>query len=246
MMLLRAHLGLVLLLLYIPLVALAAASIDTADPLRAYAALWQSDVLRGAALDSLVVALGSAAIATVLGTLLAVGLYGRRRRSPVLEAIASAPLLLSDVVLAVALLSLYMAVDLGLGVHSIVLSHSVLTLGFVAAVVRRRLGHLDWRMLEASEDLGAGDLVTFGRITLPLILPAILAGALLALALSLGDYVLAALSAGGAATTLPMLAYELLRSGSEAEVSALGTLLLLVGFTLVLLAERLSRPPRSA
>ena len=181
-------------------------------------------------------------IATLLGTLLAVGLHNRRR-APVVEALSWTPLLLSDVVLGVALLSLYTALELSLGLHSIVLSHAVFTLAFVASVVRRRLGRFDWRIVEASEDLGASGFTTFGRITLPLILPGVLAGALLALALSLDNYVVSAITAGSEVQTLPMLAYAMIRSGTQPEVTALGTLLLLVTFVLVLLAERLSRPP---
>jgi spermidine/putrescine transport system permease protein len=244
MTLLRAHLGLVLLFLYAPLLALAALSVDPAAPFARYAALLRNPVAQKAALTSAVVAVATMLIATLLGTLLAVGLHNRRR-APVVVALSWAPLLLSDVVLGVALLSLYTALELSLGLTSIVLSHAVFTLAFVSAVVRRRLGHFDWRIVEASEDLGAGGLVTFGRITLPLILPGVLAGALLALALSLDNYVVSATTAGSEVQTLPMLAYAMIRSGTQPEVTALGTLLLLVTFVLVLLAERLSRPPPS-
>jgi len=243
--LLRLHLGLVCLILWVPLLLLAVASFQGATPTAAYEALWRSAPAREAALLSLVVAGAAAFVATVLGTLLALGLHGRRRHAPALEAVAWAPLFLSDVVLGVALLSLYAALEFTLGAHSIVLSHVTLTLAFVAVVVRRRLGDLDWRMVEASEDLGAGGLVTFGRVTLPLILPAVAAGALLALALSLGDYLLAALAAGPDSVTLTMLAYAMIRDGALPEASAIGTLLLLAVILLVLLAERLSRPPSS-
>lgn len=242
MTLLRLHLGLVLLFLYAPLLALLVYSFDpSALSLRLYETLWQDPAVRAAAIDSALVALATTAIATVLGTLLAVGLHNRRRK-PLLATLAWAPLLLSDVVLGVALLSLYAALGLGLGLHSVVLSHVLFTLAFVAALVRRRLGDFDWRIVEASEDLGAGGLVTFGRITLPLVLPGILAAALLAFALSLGEVVLAALTAGGEATTLPLLAYRMIGEGRP-EAAALGALILLVTFVLVLSAERLSRPP---
>ena len=242
-MLLRLHFGLVLLFLWLPLLAMVALSLDSTTLLGRYDALWQSAALQGAALNSAVVAAATTLVATLLGTLLAVGLHNRRR-APILRALSLSPLLVSDVVLAVALLSLYTALGLTLGVVSIVLSHVVFTLAFVAATVRRRLGDFDWRIIEASEDLGAHGLVTFGRITLPLVMPGVLAAALLALALSLDDFVLAATTADDTVQTLPMLAYGLLKSGAQPDVSALGTLLLLATFVLVLAAERLSRPPR--
>ncbi|HKY95481.1 MAG TPA: ABC transporter permease subunit [Kiloniellales bacterium] len=244
MSLLRLHLGLVLLFLYAPLLALVALSFDPLAPFSRYDALWRNPAVQQAAIHSAIVAVAATVIATFLGTLIAVGLHNRRR-APILGALSLAPLLLSDVVQGVALLSLYAALGFSLGLHSIVLSHVVFTLAFVAAVVRRRLRHFDWRIIEASEDLGAGGLTTFARITLPLILPGVLAAALLALALSLGDFVLAAITAGEEVQTLPMLAYAMIKRGTEPEVTALGTLLLLASFVLVLAAERLSRP-RSA
>jgi len=252
---LRLHLALVLLFLWGPLVALAALSLNDAGSAalwpgfsgRWYEALWQNEAVRQAAGNSALVALAASLIATLLGTLLALGLRAGRRPGPLLEAVALAPLFVPEVVLAVALLSLFTLLQATLGLPTVALSHAVLSLAFVTALVRRRLGVCDAQVLEASRNLGAGAFTTFRRVTLPLALPGVLAGWLLALALSIDEYVVASLTAGPepGAATLPMLAWTMIRSGTAPEVNALATLFLLVSFVLVLLALRLSRPARA-
>jgi len=245
----RLHLLLVYLFLYGPIVLLMVLSLNdsglptswTGVSLRWYEALAENRAIQRAALNSLVVAAVSTAIATALGTFLALGVE-RRRGSARLDALLFAPMIIPDIVLAIALLSFYFMLSLSLGLHSIILSHVVFNIAFACAVVRARLKHFDWSMLEASEDLGAHPVTTFLRVTLPALLPGVVAAALLAFTLSIDEFIIAFFTAGPgqSSTTLPMQVYSMIRFGVTPEINALATLFLLTSFTLVLAAQRLS------
>jgi spermidine/putrescine transport system permease protein len=110
-------------------------------------------------------------------------------------------------------------------------------------VVRARLKSFDWSLVEASLDLGASRATTFLRITLPLILPAVIAGALLAFTLSIDEFIIAYFTAGAgqSSTTLPMQIYAMIRFGVTPEINAMATIVMLVSFVLVLAAQRFNR-----
>ena len=114
-------------------------------------------------------------------------------------------MIIPDIVLAVALLSFFSMLYVTMGLHTIVLAHVVFNLAFVCAVVRARLKSFDWSITEASADLGASGFTTFRRVTIPVILPAVIAGALLAFTLSVDEFIIAFFTAGAgrASTTLP-------------------------------------------
>lgn len=253
---LRLHLWLVYLFLYGPILVLIVLSFNEAGlptvwssfSTKWYDVLWENELVQRAALNTAIVAVVSTVIATVLGTLLAIGIEGKRRRTPVLDTVAFAPMVIPDVVLAVALLSFYTLVKFTLGLQSIILSHVVFNLAFVCAVVRTRLKYFDWQVIEASEDLGGSAFTTFRRVTLPIIFPGVLAGALLALTLSIDEYIIAYFTAGpgGQSATLPMQVYSMIRFGVTPEINALATLFMLVSFTLVFFSQRLSRPSGAA
>jgi spermidine/putrescine transport system permease protein len=190
--------------------------------------------------NTLLVAAGSTLLATVLGTLLAVGL-DRYTKSSLLGALSLAPAILPDIVMAIGLLAFYSLVGMTLGLHSVLLSHVVFSSAFVAAVVRARLGHVDRSLEEASRDLGATQATTFLRITLPSLLPGVIAGALLAFTLSLDEFVIAFFTDGPASPTLPIVIYSMVRFGVTPEINALAAILMLVSFTVVLAAQRLTR-----
>ena len=187
--------------------------------------------ITGAALNSLIVALWSTLIATVLGTLLALGVE-RARPSPARDALLFAPMIIPDIVLAIALLSFFTLLKFSLGLHSIVMAHVVFNIAFVCAVVRARLKSYDWSLNEASRDLGATALTTFWRITFPLILPSVVAGALLAFTLSIDEFIIAYFTAGAgqSSTTLPMQIYAMIRFGVTPEINAMATIVMACQF----------------
>jgi spermidine/putrescine transport system permease protein len=244
--LLRAHLALVYAFLYVPVAVLVVLSFNrsglptvwggfTTDW---YGRLVDNDDIREGLRNTLVVACGATVLATVLGTLLAVGLQ-RFVRSAVLEGALLAPAVLPDIVLAVGLLTLFTTVDMTLGLRSVLLSHTLFCMAFVTAVVRTRLAHVDSSLEEAARDLGDSAAGAFVRVTLPSLAPGIVAGALLSFTLSLDEFVIAFFTNGPSNPTLPQVIYSSVRFGVEPDVNALATVLLTVSITAVLLAQRL-------
>lgn len=204
---------LVFAFLYIPIAVLVALSFNEGGlptawsgfSFKWYGSLVSNSEILSAALNTLIVALISTAIATLLGTLLAVGVEMRRRRGAALEALIFAPMIIPDIVLAIALLSFFSMLNVTMGLHTIVLAHVVFNIAFVCSVVRARLKNFDWSITEASADLGASSFTTLRRVTLPVILPAVIAGALLAFTLSVDEFIIAYFTAGAgrSSTTLP-------------------------------------------
>jgi spermidine/putrescine transport system permease protein len=209
-----------------------------------YRRLLADRLLLVAVRNSLLVAAVSTAVATLLGTLAAFALAryefrGRRATGTLLLL----PLIVPEVVLGAALLTFFAALALRLSLATVAVAHVVFSVSYVAIVVRARLADQDPALEEAARDLGAGPWETFRRVTLPLALPGILAGALLAATLSLDDYVITSFVAGAGATTLPLHIYSMLKVGVTPEVNAVSTLLLAVTMVLILLAQRLLRRP---
>jgi spermidine/putrescine transport system permease protein len=234
--------------LYLPILVLMVMSFNASKTpfswqgfsLRWYGELAGNEVVLEGVVNTLIVAVGSTALATALGTLLAIGLE-RHTRSRTLEAAALAPAIMPDIVLAIGLLAFYSMISMSLGLHSVLLAHVVFSTAFVAAVVKARLGHLDPSLEEASRDLGSTAVGTFWRITVPTLAPGIVAGALLAFTLSLDEFVIAFFTNGTTTPTLPMVIYSMVRFGVTPEINALATILVAVSFTAVLLAQRSSR-----
>jgi spermidine/putrescine transport system permease protein len=246
----KAYLALVYVFLYTPIVVLMILSFNKGGLPTAwtgfstdwYGRLLESPKIIAAARNSLVVALCSTLVATTIGTLLALGVE-RRKTSAELDALLFTPMIIPDIVLAIALLSFFTLMKFTLGLHSIILAHVVFNIAFVCAVVRARLKSFDWSLTEASRDLGATALATFRHVTFPLIWPAVVAAALLAFTLSIDEFIIAYFTAGAGqgSTTLPMQIYAMIRFGVTPEINAMATIILLVSFVLVLLAQRLNR-----
>ena len=248
---LRAVLIATFAFLYIPIAVVVALSFNKAGlptvwsgfSLKWYAVLAANADVLSAARNTFVVALISTALATGLGTLLALGVETRRHRGGALEALIFAPMIIPDIVLAISLLSFFSLLGLTMGLHTIIVSHVVFNLAFVCSVVRARLRSFDWAIVEASADLGASGLTTFRRVTLPVILPAVIAGALLAFTLSIDEFIIAFFTsgAGSASTTLPMQIFAMIRFGVTPEINALATLVMAVSVTALVVAQRLNR-----
>ncbi|MEV4888600.1 ABC transporter permease [Nonomuraea sp. NPDC055795] len=234
--------------LYLPIAVLVAMSFNSGESaytfegfsLKWYGELLADERVISGLVNTLIVAVSSTAIATVLGTLLAVGL-ARYTRSKILDAVALMPAVLPDLVLGIGLLMLFITLNQTLGHHSVILAHAVFSTAFVAAVVRTRLTGADTSLEEASRDLGAGPVTTFVKVTLPQLTPGIIAGALLAFTLSLDEFVIAFFTIGNADPTLPIVIYSMIRFGVTPEINALASILLLVSFTAVIAGQRLTK-----
>ncbi|HWG07059.1 MAG TPA: ABC transporter permease [Beijerinckiaceae bacterium] len=177
---------------------------------------------------SLRVGIVSATLATALGTLAALVLarFGRFRSRLLFSAMIYAPLVMPEVISGLSLLLMFVALGIDRGFWTVALGHASLSMCFVAVVVHARLITIDRSFEEAAMDLGATPVETFRRVTLPLAMPAVIAGFLLAFTLSLDDLVIASFTAGPGSTTLPMRIYSEVRLGVTPEINAISTLLL--------------------
>jgi spermidine/putrescine transport system permease protein len=244
----NTYLILVYAFLYLPIAVLVALSFNASGlpsvwngaSLKWYAALWSNGPLLKSLWNSFVVAAACTMVATIIGTLLALGMEAKRRPSA-LEAAVAAPLIIPDVVLAVALLSFYTMVGATLGLWSIVASHCVFNIAYVMVVVRARLANFDRSIIEASSDLGASAWRTLFRIILPIIAPGVTAAALIAFTLSFDEFIIAYFTAGAgpSSTTFPMKIYAMIRFGVTPEINAVATIVSGITFLLVFLGQRL-------
>ena len=210
---------------------------------RWYESLLGNEALIASASVSLRVALASAALSTVLGTMAAFALqrFGRFRGRTLFAGMVYAPLVMPEVIIGLSLLLLFVGLGVDRGFWTIVSGHTTLGLCFVAVVVQSRLSTFDRSLEEAAMDLGATPATTFRRVTLPLIAPAMAAGFLLAFTLSLDDFVLASFTSGPGSTTLPMRIYSQVRLGVTPEINAISTLLIGCVGVLLLVAAAIGR-----
>ncbi|SHO60770.1 putrescine transport system permease protein [Pseudoxanthobacter soli DSM 19599] len=197
---------------------------------RWYVALWQDAQLLDAAWTTIRVAVISATAATVLGTLAAITMVrgGRFHGRSLFSGMLSAPLVLPEVILGLSLLLLFVAFDFARGFWTMTIAHITFTMCYVAVVVQSRLVTFDRTLEEAALDLGCTPFKTFFAITLPLILPAVLSGWVLAFTLSLDDLVIASFTTGPGATTLPIKIYSQVRLGVSPEINAACTILIAI------------------
>jgi len=234
--------------LYLPILIVVIMSFNASEnlfvwkgfSLRWYPELFADEKIMQGLGNTLIVATGATAIATVLGTLLAYGIQ-HYTRGGLIRAFAIAPAILPDLLLGIGLLTLFSLATVTLGLHSVILAHGVFATAFVTAIVLARMANLDPSLEEASRDLGAGAVRTFMRVTLPQLAPGIVAGALLAFTLSIDEFVIAFFTTAPTQPTLPIVIYSMVRFGVTPEVNALATLLLLVSVVTVIAAQRLTR-----
>jgi putrescine transport system permease protein len=203
---------------------------------RWYVSLLSNEQIVESAWISLRVGLVSALLSTLLGTCAAVALarFGRFRGRLLFASMIYAPLVMPEVIIGLALLLMFVALGIPRGFWTIVCAHATFGMCFVAVVVHARLVSLDQSLEEAAMDLGATPLRTLLHVTLPLALPAIVAGYMLAFTLSLDDFVIASFTSGPGSTTLPMRIYSQVRLGVTPEINAISTLM--IAFVAVFLA----------
>jgi spermidine/putrescine transport system permease protein len=169
------------------------------------------------------------------------GLAMHRYRPRWLPFLVLTPVAMPEILLGVSLLLFFRQVlDLSLGLFSILAAHITFSIGFVAVIVRARLAGMDESIFEAARDLGATPWATFRRITLPLIMPALVAGFLMAFTLSIDDFVITFFVAGVGVNTLPLQIYSMIKVAVTPEVNAVSTLLMALTLTLILVASRLA------
>jgi len=205
-----------------------------------YKNLWHNADLLEAFRNTLLLAVLSTSASTVLGAISAVGLKkfsfpGKK----FIDKLIYIPIVIPEIVLGISLLSVISLLNLELGFWSVLLAHITFSTPFVITSVRSTLFALPASVEEAAADLGASRFQTFFRITLPLIKPGILSGAILAFTLSLDDVVVSYFTAGPGTNTLPLYIYSIIKTGITPDVNALTTLMLLATIFLLVLSNRI-------
>jgi spermidine/putrescine transport system permease protein len=203
-----------------------------------YRTLAADEAMLTAAGNSLLIALSACVVSTLLGTMAGVALHRYRLR--LLPVLVLAPIAIPEILMGVSLLIFFVLLDFTLGLLSVALAHITFCIGFVAIVVRARLAGMDESLTEAARDCGATPWQAFHRVTLPLIMPGVVAGGLMAFTLSIDDFVITFFTAGAGTVTLPLQIYSMIKIAVTPEVNAVSTLLMLLTLLLIVVASRIS------
>ena len=246
----KGYLSLIYLLLYLPIIVLVVMSFNESKTgynwggfsLKWYESLFNNQAMLDAFWHSIVLGLIAATVSTLIGTLTAMALHrydfsGKGLLNGLLFVLMMSP----EIVLAISLLALFLLIGLQLGFVSLLIAHITFCLPFVVITVFARLSSLDERLMEAARDLGASESTMIRTVLIPVILPAVMAGWLLAFTLSLDDVVVSTFVTGPSYEILPLRIYSMVRVGLKPEVNAVGTLLLAASLVLVIMSQLLLR-----
>jgi len=196
------------------------------------------DMLRAAG-NSLLIALVASLCATILGTMAGIAMH--RYRTRVLPFMVLTPVAMPEILLGVSLLIFFIqVVGTELNLLTVIIAHVTFCIGFVAIIVRARLAGMDESIFEAARDLGASPWNTFRLVTLPLIMPGVVAGALMAFTLSIDDFVITFFTAGVGVSTLPLQIYSMIKIAVTPEVNAISTLLMALTLVMIVVAGKLA------
>ena len=243
--------------LYLPLVAVAVFSVNATRyglvwrgfTLDWYIKLFHNEFILEAAWNTLVLAVVSTIVATILGTVLAIGMdrfpWGRKANT-FLDLVLHIPVVIPDIILAAALVVAFGLLRVSStvfepGLFNMIIGHITFQISFVALVVRSRLVSIGRDVEEAARDLFASTPYLLRRVTIPLLLPGIVAGAMLAFTLSLDDFVISFFTAGPESVTLPLFIFAAVRRGVTPQIHALSTLVVLITVILIIGMERFTR-----
>lgn len=246
----RGYLALVYAFFYLPLLVVFLYSFNQSKyttnwggfSLRWYETLVKNTALLDAALNSLMVAVCAASLATLLGTITALSL--KRYRFPGRKSLYVAVFMLTlspDIVMGISLLIMFIALKMELGFITILLAHTTLCAPFVAVTVLARLEEFDEHLIEAARDLGASEAGAFRHVLLPLTAPAVAAGWLLSFTLSMDDVLISTFTTGPAFEVLPVKIYSMVKLGVKPDVNALSAVMFVITLVFVVLAQAVSQ-----
>ena len=248
-------------LLYIPVLVMMAFSFNAGKlssvwsgfSVKWYSALLTNDVLLAALGKSLLIASLAASLSTIIGILIATAFvrFGNFRFRLLLSALASAPLVIPEVVMGLSMLLLFIGMEqwlgwpTGRGLDTIIIAHATFGMCFAAVVIQARLRQFDRSLEEAAMDLGARQPYVFFSVTLPLIMPAIISAWLLTFTLSFDDLVIASFVSGPGSSTLPIVIFSKVRLGVTPEINAIATLMIVIIAIGVIAGTRLMKKQQS-
>jgi spermidine/putrescine transport system permease protein len=205
-----------------------------------YRALYADEAMLGAARNSLFIAVTASIFATILGTMAGIAMH--RYKPKLLPFMVLTPVAMPEILLGVSLLVFFISVfgEQSLSLATVIVAHITFCIGFVAIIVRARLAGMDESIFEAARDLGATPWQTFRLVTLPLIMPGVIAGALMSFTLSIDDFVITFFTTGVGVSTLPLQIYTMIKVAVTPEVNAVSTLLMALTLTMIVAASRLA------
>lgn len=203
-----------------------------------YRQLFEDEAMLTAAGNSLLIGMTASLVSTILGTMAGVAMH--RYRTRLLPVLVLTPIAIPEILVGVSLLIFFVMLNFTLGLASVALAHIAFCIGFVAIVVRARLAGMDESLVEAARDCGATPWQAFRYVTLPLIMPGVVAGALMAFTLSIDDFVITFFTAGAGTVTLPLQIYSMIKIAVTPEVNAVSTLLMLLTLLLIVIASKIS------
>ncbi|MBM3211312.1 ABC transporter permease [Candidatus Poribacteria bacterium] len=241
------HSWIVYVFLYLPILILMVFSFNasristywTGFTFRWYGTLLENNNMLIALKNSLIVAFASTIISTIIGTMTALGMYrynfpGKR----LFDLVLWMPIIIPDIVMGISLAIFYNIIRFVFGVFPIIVAHVAFNISYVAVVVRTRLQGYNNTLDEAAMDLGANPFQTFIRITLPLIAPGVIAGALMAFTLSFDEYLITSFVQPPGSNTLPIHVYSMIKIRVTPEINALSTLIMAFTMILILVVQR--------
>lgn len=247
------YLGLILFLMYAPIVTLIVLSFNASKSrakwggftLKWYASLFQDKAIMTALYNTLIIALLSAVLATIVGTAASIGINAMKGRSKtIMMGITNIPILNSEIVTGISLMLLFIAFRVTLGFSTILLAHITFCIPYVILSVMPKLKQTSKSTYEAAQDLGAGPVSAFFKVVFPDILPGIVSGFLMAFTMSLDDFIITHFTKGPGVDTLSTKIYAEVRKGIRPEMYALSTLLFVSVLVLMILVNTSPKEPK--
>ena len=240
----RFYLGLIFVLMYLPIAVVIVFSFNeskfpvrfTGFSLKWYQELFSDSAMIEALGNSLFLGVVSCFVSAVIGTLGAVGISRIHWKTKgILEYISILPLMIPEIILGMVLMAFFYMMNLPFGMLTLLIGHTVFCVPYILMEVKARLAGMDPSLEEAARDLGAGPFRAFWDIILPLIMPAVMSGSLLAFAMSMDDVVISIFINGPRLSTLPIKVYTQIKTGVTPEVNALCTIMLAVTLLILLI-----------
>ncbi|PJD97656.1 MAG: spermidine/putrescine ABC transporter permease [Parachlamydia sp.] len=240
----------ILIFLYLPILILMINSFNesrfggiwTGFSLKWYMKLFEERAIWNAVKNSLIVGISATMLSTILGSAAAFALYRYKTRFQQFHyALIYSPLVIPDILMGMSLLLFFVLSGISLNLFTIFIAHTTFCISYVAMVVWSKLQNFDFAVIEAAQDLGASWFTIGRRILIPLLMPGIVSGALLAFTMSLDDYIISSFVAGPGSTTLPIYVYSMIKFGSTPLINALSTILLFATFILAWITQELTK-----
>lgn len=198
--------------------------------------------LWGSFYNTVLIALVSALVSTVIGTLGAIGIYWYNfKMKRYLEVVSYLPIILPEIIIGVSMLMFFAGLNIPLGLGTIIIAHITFNIPYVLLIVIARLSEFDYSIIEAAYDLGAREIDTLLKVILPVCIPGILSGFLVAVTLSIDDFVITFFVTGPGASTLPLHIYSMLRFGLSPTINSLSVILIIGSLVLAFMSKRLFR-----